>query len=654
MNKLLLFFSIMILSFAQSCFAATQSCSEASSVCVDNSPYKYFNGVAITMAQAGVSCWKYDKTYNCPLVDECKQWIDQGCVVDIAKSVCTEKDGAGKCKSWTKEVVCSSGSQNTMIACGNDICKPAADGSQTTCYKADPTTDTDFGSAMAALEMANEMGTMKNCYDKTTGLKCQMSDPNDPSKGVNANCECRFFQGKFITYKDSWILWGGGCAAGNTATFCGRVADEASNNGRQSSNARQALKTNNNMLAAAAPLPQRNIDVWSDKGQVNSSLTGDKNNTGIRGGGNQYVYSFASSNKGFDDSGQNVTGTTDQWAATNQQNSNLQIAASSSNQIIDQDNPNAQNNTIHWNNGGSQTAQGSTAKTDGTMKVVGDAMKMVGDVMDFTSAFSQACSPEDSQKMIQVGKHHCLFDYGGVPGPETNQWVLYSYGDKERWDFQHCGSQMTFWGSTTACSSGSQNYNLCQANPACLFDPSQCSSDYCYRQHLGGAGGQACGGITGGNDVIWKGNVNCCFTSTISKIINKAAFEQHVGNRGSLSVWRYWVALYKNLEVCTVQDLATGLCNPTNTGMPTEASAQARCEEGITLNDMQAIDFAKVDFSEFYEEANRGINTSNYNPSVQTNANQQNRVTDSIGQKKQDANQVQSTQQLQGRNYFSF
>jgi hypothetical protein len=279
---------------------------------------------------------------------------------------------------------------------------------------------------------------------------------------------------------------------------------------------------------------------------------------------------------------------------------------------------------------------------------------MVGDVMDFTSAFSQACSPEDSQKMIQVGKHHCLFDYGGVPGPETNQWVLYSYGDKERWDFQHCGSQMTFWGSTTACSSGSQNYNLCQANPACLFDPSQCSSDYCYRQHLGGAGGQACGGITGGNDVIWKGNVNCCFTSTISKIINKAAFEQHVGNRGSLSVWRYWVALYKNLEVCTVQDLATGLCNPTNTGMPTEASAQARCEEGITLNDMQAIDFAKVDFSEFYEEANRGINTSNYNPSVQTNANQQNRVTDSIGQKKQDANQVQSTQQLQGRNYFSF
>jgi hypothetical protein len=210
------------------------------------------------------------------------------------------------------------------------------------------------------------MGTMKNCYDKTTGLKCQMSDPNDPSKGVNANCECLFFQGKFMTYKDSWIIWAGGCAAGNTATFCGRVADEANTNGLRTSNPRQALKASNNLLAAAAPLPQRNIDTWSDKGQVNLSLTGDKNNTGIRGGGNQYVYSFASSNKGFDDGGKNVSGTADQWASTNQKNSNLQIAASSSNQIIDQDNPNAQNNTIHWNQGGSQTAQGSTAKSDGT------------------------------------------------------------------------------------------------------------------------------------------------------------------------------------------------------------------------------------------------------------------------------------------------
>ena len=78
------------------------------------------------------------------------------------------------------------------------------------------------------------------------------------------------------------------------------------------------------------------------------------------------------------------------------------------------------------------------------------------------------------------------------------------------------------------------------------------------------------------------------------------------------------------------------------------------CERGITISEMQAIDFARVDFSEFYEEANRGINSSNYNSSAQTNVNQQNRVTDGIEQKKQDANQVQSTQQLQGRNYFSF
>ncbi len=652
MNKFLLIVSIVVVSLLHNCFAITQSCSEASSVCVDNSPYKYFNGVAITMAQAGVSCWKYDKSYNCPLVDSCKQWIDKGCVVDISKTVCTEKDGNGKCKSWTKEVVCSTGSENTMIACGNDICKPSADGTQTTCYKADPTTDTDFGSAMAALEMANEMGTMKNCYDKTTGLKCQMSDPNDPSKGVNANCECLFFQGKFMTYKDSWIIWGGGCAAGNTATFCGRVAEEAGNNSFRSTG--PVLKANNAMLAAAAPLPTRNVDVWSDKGQVNASLTGNKDNTGIRGGGNQYVYSFASSNKGFDEGGQNVSGVSDQWAETNQKNANLQIAASSSEQVIDKDNPNAQNNTVRWNTGGSQTSQGSTAKMDGTMKVIGDAAKMVGDVMDFTSAFSQACSPEDSQKMIQVGKRHCLFGYGGVPGPETNQWVLYSYGDKERWDMQHCGSQMTFWGSTTSCSSGAQNEQLCKNKIECLLDPSQCDSDYCYRQHLGGASGQACGGITGGNDVIWKGNVNCCFTSTISKIITKAAFEQHVGGRPSLLNIRNNVAIYKDLEVCTVQDLATGLCNPANDGLQTYNTFQAMCERGITISEMQAIDFAKVDFTEFYEEANKGINSSNYNPNSQTKNNQQNRIFDDTEQKKQDANQVQSTQQLQGRNYFSF
>lgn len=655
---------LLILSFISVySYAATQSCSSIKDVCVNNSPTKYFNGQEFTLAEAGVSCWEYSKQMDCPLVDTCQPFLNQGCNIDVSQNQCTETDSSGKCVSWNKVAKCQSGqsSSNTMIACGNDICKPDATGALTNCYKADPTVDTDFGAAMAALEVANEMGTMKNCFDRRTGAKCALSDPNDPSKGVNINCECYFFQGKFITYKNSFNVWaqvsgGDGCKIGSTFTNCDRVANEY---GSLKSNLKSTQKSTlkaNSLQAVDYSLPQRNIDTWSDKGQLNLSLTNDKNATGIHAG-NPYVYSFASSSQTFNQSGTAVSGQTDNWAATNQKNSNYQIAASISDSVIAKDDPNASSNQVHWNSGGNKTGQGSTATNSGTMKVIQDAAKMVSDVMDVSSTFTQACTAEDQSKMINVGKHHCMYDYDGVPGPENNEWILYTYGNKNRWNYQECTYQTTFWGASTACITGASNYANCTSwyGTACALCnigicPGYCSNIdlFCYGQTLGGHGGQDCGGLTGGNDVIFKGKVNCCFPSTISKLITKAVFEQGIGGRPRLNNVRNYVAQYLGTEVCSTDELSNGTCNSGNTGLNTANTFQAMCEKGITTSEMQSIDFSKIDFTEFYAEANKGINTSNFNKSSQTYSNQGTRVKNEInGQKQQSV-------KLQSKNYFDY
>lgn len=541
-----------------------------------------------------------------------------------------------------------------MIACGNEICKPDSNGAMSTCYTADPTSDTDFGQAMAALELANEMGTMKNCYDRRSGAKCSLSDPKDPSKGVDPNCECYFFQGKFVTYKNSFKVWdptGSTCKIGATFTNCDRVANDFGKT--------TGTKNVNNMLQAGAlksdTLPTRDVDAWSDKGQLNLSLTGSKDSTGISAG-NPYVYSFASSSKSFGPDGK-LSESADNWATQNQNNANYQLAAAPTNNVINKDDANAANNQVHWNSGGSQTGQGNTATNSGTMKIIQNAAKMVSDVLDFGSAFSQTCSAEDQSKMINIGKNHCLFGYDGVPGPENNEWILYTYGDKKRFNYQNCTYQTTFWGAATACTAGAGNYATCKTfyGAACAgcdigICPSYCKDldEFCYGQTLGGRGGQDCGGVTGGNDVIFTGKVNCCFPSTISKIITKAAFEQGVGGRPKLSMLRNYVAQFKGIEMCSVNDLVNGTCNYSNTGIDTASTFQAMCERGVTTSELQAIDFSKVDFSEFYTEASRSVNTNSYNGNSSTNSNQSNRIQSSVNQQKQ------QSLNLEGKNYFNY
>lgn len=632
--------------FVSPVFGANQTCSAVKQICIDNSASKSFNGGTFTKEQLGIDCWKYEISYDCPLVDTCQPLLDKGCIIDQAKSICTERNDNGTCRSWNKTANCQNGqsTNKTMIACGNEICKPDSNGTQI-CYKADPSTDNEFSQAMTALEVANEMGTMKNCYDKNSGAKCSPADPNDPGKGVNPNCQCYFFQGKFITYKDSFSVWGGNCKIGVTATGCDEVAKQFGNNGK-----RMSLKADN------ADMPTRNIDVWSDKGQLNSSLTANKNATGIHAG-NPYVYSFASSSKQFDPTGKNVTGTDDAWTVANQKSVNYQLATTTESSVISKDDPNSQNNKIHWNTGGSKTDQGSTAKMQpgGAIQVIQDAAKMVSDVTDFGSAYKQQCTPEDQQKMINVGKHHCLFDYGGVPGPETTQWILYTYGDKNRWNYQDCTYQTTFWGAGTACTTGAANYSTCKSwyGAACSMCgigicPDYCKDldSFCYGQTLGGHGGQDCGGVTGGNNVIFKGNVNCCFASTISKLITKAAFDQHIGGRPSLSSAGSLVALFRGTEVCTVAELANGTCNPGNTGLATQNTFQALCERGVEMSEMQKIDFSKVDFTDFFNEINQNMNTSNFDQNSQAYQNQKNRIVNDINSKSNSA--------VKSSNYFNY
>lgn len=655
MNKLI--FSLSMFCLANLAFSASQSCYVQTQNCVDSSPSKVFNGQTFTLSELGISCWKYHYTYNCPLVDTCQSYISNGCIVDTSQNVCTETNSSGKCVSWNKIVNCDSGqsTSGTMITCGNEICKPDANGNMSTCYTADPTSDTDFGQAMAALELANEMGTMKNCYDRRTGAKCSLSDPNDPSKGVDVNCECYFFQGKFVTYKNSFKVWdpsGSSCKIGATFTNCDRVAQDFGNTTK--------VRNGSKLQSGLSALPTRDIDARSDKGQLNLSLTGNKDNTGINAG-NPYVYSFASSSKKFGADG-NLSDSPDNWAVQNQKNTNYQLAAAPTSNIVNKDDANAASNQIHWNNGGSQTGQGSTAsQSNGSMKIIQNAAKMVSDVLDFGSAFSQTCNAEDQSKMINVGKNHCLFGYDGVPGPENNEWILYTYGNKKTFDYQSCTYQTTFWGSTTACLAGKENYSNCKiwygaACAACKLDPldpcpSYCDDldGFCYGQTLGGRGGQDCGGATGGNNVIFTGKVNCCFPSTISKIITKAAFEQGIGGRPKLSMVRNYVAQFKGIEMCSVDELANNTCNPDNTGLNTASTFQAMCERGITTNELQLIDFSKVDFSEFYVEATKGVNTNSYNNTSTTNRNQSNRVQSSVNTQKQ-----QTLKNLEGKNYFNY
>jgi hypothetical protein len=628
MNKL-----YCLLLVALSGFSISQPCYEVSSVCVDSSPSKYFNGKEFTLAQLGKTCWKYDKVYNCPTVDNCQSYLDKGCIIEPKSSICTETNSSGVCVSWKKTASCSGGTSqtNTMIACGNDICKPNSNGSAI-CYQADPTTDTDFGQAMAALEVANEMGSMKTCYDKYSGQKCSPTDPNDLSKGANPNCECFFFQGKFTTYNDNYNRWigdpsSGFLKVGITNTNCSRVANQFQGNLSRS--------VQSNRLQATSDLPHRSIDEWSDKGQLNQSLTGNKDTTGVRAG-NPYVYSFASSSKDFNENGSSVTSNNDSWATTNQNNSNYQIEANSSNNVISKDDPNATQNQTHWNTGGQQTGQGTTATKSSSMKLVQNAVKMVSDVLDINSAFAQTCSPEDQSKMINVGKNHCLFDYGGVRGSENGHWILYTFGDKGRWNYQNCTYKFSFWGALEACVSGQAALSTCKSKPECLLNGGHsCTSEFCYGQTYGGHGGADYSpSLTGGNLVLWKGNVNCCFASTISKIITRAAFEQGVGGRPKLADIPNYVAQFKGTEVCSVDELATGVCNKGNTGLDTSKTFQAMCEKGVTISDMQQIDFSKVDFSEFYAEANRSVNTNNFNSNSQTYNNQTTRVTNKIQSQK--------------------
>ena len=69
------------------------------------------------------------------------------------------------------------------------------------------------------------------------------------------------------------------------------------------------------------------------------------------------------------------------------------------------------------------------------------------------------------------------------------------------------------------------------------------------------------------------------------------------------------------------------------------------CERGISISEMQKIDFSKIDFTEFFAEANKGVNTSGFNTDSATNNNQKNRISNGVNQQKsKDTN-------LQNQNY---
>ncbi len=70
------------------------------------------------------------------------------------------------------------------------------------------------------------------------------------------------------------------------------------------------------------------------------------------------------------------------------------------------------------------------------------------------------------------------------------------------------------------------------------------------------------------------------------------------------------------------------------------------CEKGIEMNEMQKIDFSKVNFTDFFNEINQNMNTSNFDQNSQAYQNQKKRITDDISSKSK--NSVKSS------NYFDY
>ena len=59
------------------------------------------------------------------------------------------------------------------------------------------------------------------------------------------------------------------------------------------------------------------------------------------------------------------------------------------------------------------------------------------------------------------------------------------------------------------------------------------------------------------------------------------------------------------------------------------------CERGISLQEMQQIDFSRIDFTEFMNDVQKNMNTNPVNPNTQNYQNRKDKIETDINNKKQ-------------------
>lgn len=220
----------------------SNTCKVVSETCTDSAP-RNINGVIVN------GCWKSQKTYSCEqggtTLSDCQQFVNKGC--EQIGSVCTAKDSNGKCLSYSQTYRCEKTPARTE---NQTICVQAncIDGK---CYQESNEPDTDFGQAVAMMEVAREAGVYGE-VDATKTMKV--------FNGEGGTCTVKLLAGH------------------NIMSCCKEIkvnVDKASNN---STNSKQSQAMGNNPDQPAQQTEGSTYqydDLYNDDSKTMTSLQGD-------------------------------------------------------------------------------------------------------------------------------------------------------------------------------------------------------------------------------------------------------------------------------------------------------------------------------------------------------------------------------------------
>lgn len=209
--KTSVFFAILLCCQVQVCSAST--CQKTGETCVDTTASKVFNGVTVTLAQAG-GCWQYQDTYSCikpAAVNYCQPFINAAPGCWQTSSVCAQMDttyGTG-CMQYTQTYQCGNSAMPTaptntvqladtytLVSTGynTSTCPAATTAScsiaSTTCTSTIPSPPLPPGisPAAAAPDGCYQQTNNYACTDGVTSSDCGQFSTNPNCSAQSSNC----------------------------------------------------------------------------------------------------------------------------------------------------------------------------------------------------------------------------------------------------------------------------------------------------------------------------------------------------------------------------------------------------------------------------------------------------------------------------------